>query len=224
MAEQHIVHFSLFKLDPMWRRQPEQERYHGRSQFIAAVRDWQEEVATYSYSTLGLKAGVDLMLWRMSHSLEVLQESTSQLLQTGLGRYLDLKYAMLGLTRPSVYTRRPDAQEQAVFSTERNRYLVVYPFTKTTDWYLLSKEIRQSMMNEHIRVGKQFPTIRQVLVYSTGIDDQEFIVAYETDDLKVFQDLVIALRETEARRYTLRDTPIITGIHRPLEQALALLG
>jgi chlorite dismutase len=172
---------------------------------------------------VGLKAGADLLLWRISPSLEALQESASQLLQTGLGRYLEITRAWLGLTRPSIYVRKPDPQEQALFSTERSRYLIIYPFTKTTDWYLLSKEARQGMMNEHIRVGKEFPSVRQVLVYSFGLDDQEFIVSYETDRLEDFQSLVMALRETEARRYTLKDTPIFMGIHRPLEEVLSLL-
>ncbi len=79
-------------------------------------------------------------------------------------------------------------------------------------------------MNEHIRVGHDFPQVRQLLAYSTGLDDQEFIVAYEIDDLVAFQDLVIALRETEARRFTLTDQPILTAIHRPLGEALQLLG
>ena len=79
-------------------------------------------------------------------------------------------------------------------------------------------------MNEHIRIGHEYEDVRQVLLYTTGIDDQEFIVAYETENLPRFSALVVALRDTEARRYTLRDTPILTGIHRPLREALALIG
>ncbi|MGH2456063.1 MAG: chlorite dismutase family protein, partial [Candidatus Limnocylindria bacterium] len=69
-----------------------------------------------------------------------------------------------------------------------------------------------------------YPQVRQLLAYSFGLDDQEFVVAYETDDLVAFQDLVRELRETESRRSTLRDTPIITGIHRPLAEALEMLS
>ena len=100
----------------------------------------------------------------------------------------------------------------------------VYPFSKTIEWYLMSKEARQGMMNEHIRIGHEYAEIRQVLLYSTGLDDQEFVVAYEMDDLPRFSALVTALRDTEARRYTLRDTPIVTGVHRPLREALSLIG
>ena len=107
---------------------------------------------------------------------------------------------------------------------ERGSYLVVYPFTKTAEWYLMSKATRQGMMNEHIKVGHEYPNIRQVLVHSTGLDDQEFMVAYETEDLREFQSLVIDLRATDARVYTLSDTPIYTCVHRPLREALDLLG
>jgi chlorite dismutase len=131
---------------------------------------------------------------------------------------------MTGMVRPSQYVKKPTVQEQAMFEGRRRTYLIVYPFVKTAEWYLLSRDERQRMMNEHMRVGHQYPMVAQLLAYSFGVDDQEFIVAYETDDLSAFQDLVYALRMTEGRRYTVRDTPILVGIHRPLPQILALLG
>jgi chlorite dismutase len=100
----------------------------------------------------------------------------------------------------------------------------VYPFTKSTDWYLLSREARQGVMNEHMRVGHEYPMVRQALAYSFGLDGQDFVVAYETDDLIAFGDLVRALRGTESRRSTVRDTPILLGIHRPIGEILSLLG
>ena len=79
-------------------------------------------------------------------------------------------------------------------------------------------------INEHMRIGHDYADVRQVLLYSTGLDDQEFVVAYETEDLQRFSQLVTALRDTEARRYTLRDTPIVTGVHRSLPETLELIG
>jgi chlorite dismutase len=128
------------------------------------------------------------------------------------------------MLRPSQYVRRPSEHEQSLFLGERSRYLVVYPFTKATDWYLLPKEARQGVMNEHIRVGRSFPQVRQLLASSFGLDDMDFLVAYETDDLAAFGDLVRELRSTESRRSTVRDTPILTAIHRPLEEIRRLLG
>ncbi|HEX6606370.1 MAG TPA: chlorite dismutase family protein [Chloroflexia bacterium] len=218
-----FVSYTFFKTDPAWRRLPAGERDRGRAEFRTAV-DRAGGVTTYAYSTVGLKADADLLLWRSSPTLDALQESMAALLQTGLGSYTTITRTMFGMTRPSHYTKRRTVQEQAVGLKERERYLVVYPFVKTIGWYLMSQEARQGMMNEHIRVGHEFPGVRQVLLYSTGLDDQEFIVVYEMADLAEFQALVIALRDTEARRYTERDTPIATAIHRPLDEALALLG
>ncbi len=127
-----------------------------------------------------------------------------------------------GFTRPSQYTKTRSAQEIDPFAETRARYLVMYPFAKTAEWYLMSRESRQGMMNEHIRIGKQYEDIKQLLLYSFGLQDQEFVVVYETDDLPRFSDLVNELRDTEARRYTLRDTPVTTAIYHPAEETLAL--
>jgi chlorite dismutase len=164
------------------------------------------------------------MLWRQADSPELLQEGLSRTLRTGLGSYLDVSHLLFGLTRPSVYTRSHTSQEQAVETEDRRPYLVLYPFTKTIDWHLLPLEVRKGVMSEHIRVGHSYPSIRQILLYSTGLADQEFVVGYESDTLEEFQDLVTALRATEARRYTLRDTPIFTCIYRSVDETLSLLG
>lgn len=223
MADFRFVQYLTFKCDPVWRRLPSEERQRGRAEFAREL-ERADGTTTFAYSTLGMKSDADLFLWRMNDAPDALQESLSRLLLTGLGRYLELTHSFVGLIGQSTYVRRQDSQEQAIFEKERQRYLIVYPFSKTIEWYLMSKEARQGMMNEHIRIGHEFPTVRQVLVYSTGLDDQEFIVSYETEDLAAFQQLVIALRDTEARRYTLRDTPIYTCVYRPVAETLALLG
>ena len=130
--------------------------------------------------------------------------------------------SLWGFTRPSQYTKTRSAQEIDPFAATRRQYLVAYPFSKTSEWYLMSRESRQGMMNEHIRIGKQYEEIQQLLLYSFGLQDQEFVVVYETDDLARFSDLVNELRDTEARRYTLRDTPVYTAVYHPAEETLAL--
>jgi chlorite dismutase len=210
------------RLDSAWRRQPGAEREADGSAFRRALSDT-PAVTTLAYATVGLRADVDVVLVRVSRTIETLQTSAADLLRAGLGRWMTAPYVFTGLIRPSRYVRKPSAQEQALISGERGAYLIVYPFTKTADWYRLSREARQGMMNEHIRVGHDFPQVRQLLAYSTGLDDQEFIVAYETDDLVAFQDLVTALRETEARRYTLRDEPILTAVHHTPGELVRLL-
>ena len=138
--------------------------------------------------------------------------------------YLRTTHALWGFTRPSQYTKTRSAQEIDPFSETRRRYLVIYPFVKTTEWYLMGREARQGMMNEHIRIGKQYEEISQLLLYSFGLQDQEFVVVYEMDDLARFSDLVNELRSTDGREYTLRDTPLHTVIYHPAEETLALFA
>lgn len=135
---------------------------------------------------------------------------------------IDLKDSLWGFTRPSQYSKARSKQEIDPFAETRKPYLIIYPFSKTTEWYLMSREARQGMMNEHIRIGKGYEDISQLLLYSFGLQNQEFVVVYETDDLARFSDLVNELRDTEARRFTLRDTPLHTAIYHPAEETLSL--
>jgi chlorite dismutase len=135
---------------------------------------------------------------------------------------IDLKDSLWGFTRPSQYSKARSKQEIDPFAETRKAYLVIYPFSKSAAWYLMSRETRQGMMNEHIRIGKQYDDISQLLLYSFGLQDQEFVVVYETDDLTRFSDLVNELRDTEARRHTSLDTPVHTAIYHPAEETLRL--
>src|SRR5437870_733126 len=224
MSDERFVHAWLLGLDPAWRRRTGTERDDEVAAFCAAADRSAARLMQHAYSTIGLRAEGDLLLWRMSERIEEIEETAADLLASGLGRWLTPVISMIGLTRPSQYVKRPSSQEQSLFSGDRSRYLVVYPFVKSVEWYLTPPDERQEVMKGHMRVGHRYPQVRQLLAYSFGLDDQEFIVAYETDDLVAFQDLVRELRETESRRSTVRDTPIITGIHRPLGDILRRLS
>src|SRR5262245_54633238 len=223
-AQPLFVQYTGFKADAAWRRLPFAAREDGREAFAHAIEEAAPEIKTYPYSTVGMKTNCDLLLWRKGVSPITMQDLTSRLLQTGIGQYLEVAHNLYGFTRPSSYTRRPTTQEQAIDLEDRQTYLIVYPFSKTTEWYLMSKEARQGVINEHMRIGHEYGDGRQVLLYTTAIDDQEFIAAYETEALPRFSALVPDLRATEARRYTLKDTPILTGIKRSLREALSLMG
>ena len=223
MTESRYVHALALGLDPAWRHQTRDERCRSAEEFCAALSA-RSEVTTFTYSMIGLKAGVDMMLWSLAPSVEALEEKIAVALRTGMGTWMAPRQTFLGIIRPSQYVKRPTPQEQSLFSGERSKYLVVYPFTKSADWYLLSQEERQTVMNEHMKIGHRYQQVRQLLAYSFGVDDMDFLVAYETDDLAAFGDLVRELRGTESRRSTVRDTPIMTGIHRPIEAITRLLG
>ncbi|MBW3612895.1 MAG: chlorite dismutase family protein [Chloroflexi bacterium] len=224
MSDERFVHAWLLRLDPAWRRLDATQRRADLDAFCAAAERAERRLLQLSYSTIGLRAEGELLLWRMAERIEDVEETAAELLAAGIGRWMSPSLSMIGMTRPSQYVKRPTTQEQSLFTGERSRYLVVYPFVKSTEWYLASAEERQEVMKGHMRVGHAYPQVRQLLAYSFGLDDQEFIVAYETDDLVAFQDLVRDLRATESRRSTVRDTPIVTGIHRPLGEILGMLS
>jgi chlorite dismutase len=221
--EQTYVQALGLGLDPAWRRRSDDERRDDGRRFGEALADL-DGVRSISYSSIGLEPGVDLLLWRIAPGVDALEATAAAILQAGLGRWLTVTQSFIGRIGPSQYVKKPTDQEQSPFAGERSRYLVVYPFTKSTDWYLLSKEARQGVMNEHMRVGHDYPQVRQALAYSFGLDSQDFVVAYETDDLVAFGDLVRSLRATESRRSTVSDTPILLGVHRPIGEILTLLG
>ena len=219
-----VVQFVFFKLDPAWRRLDAETRADHRGQFLRVLGETGTLVPFHSFSLMGIRADADFMFWRCADGLELLEESLSQLLETELGKHLDVSYSYFGLLRRSTYGQAQTEQDHAEQAPDKQRYFVLYPFTKTVEWYLFSREDRGKMMAEHIKVGRTYPNISQILLYSTGLGDQEFIVGYETESLAEFQDLVTDLRSTEARRHTLQDTPIFTCVHRPPERILELLG
>ena len=223
MTEARFVHALALGVDPAWRRLPAKERCRGAEELAGALAAG-TEVTTFSYSTIGLEPGADFLLWSLAPSLDALEERAAGVLRSALGGWLTVRESFLGIIQPSQYVKKPTPQEQSLFSGERSRYLVVYPFTKTTDWYLQGREARQGIMNEHMRIGHDYPEIRQLLANSFGIDDMDFLVAYETDDLARFGELVRALRGTDSRRSTVRDTPLLVGIHRPFAEIATLLG
>lgn len=172
------------------------------------------------------ESGIELIVWCALTADD--QQSTARFFErlaaanNPYRRLIEVKDTLWGFTRPSQYSKARSKQEIDPFAESRKPYLIIYPFSKTTEWYLMSREARQGMMNEHIRIGKQFEEISQLLLYCFGLQNQEFVVVYETDDLVKFSDLVNELRDTEARRFTLKDTPLHTAIYHPAEETLNL--
>lgn len=178
-----------------------------------------KNVISYTYSTLGLKPNTNMLIWFQANTLEHIQNLLNSLLHSNLGKHLTISYSFFGLIRPSQYSKGADDDSQR----KGGKYLIIYPFTKTTSWYLLDFAKRKELMKGHIAIGRNYPHITQLLLYSYGLDDQEFIVSYETDDLPSFQTLVMDLRADAVRTYTLRDTPIFTCIYKSPEETLKYL-
>ncbi len=222
-----LVSFCFYSVDPAWRRLPTDLRQQHSAELCQVVTAASNELLVLTYSLVGLKAGVDFLIWRVGQRLEQLQTMSRAVRRTQLAGYLSMPVSFLSMTKRSTYVDKldPEHQEQRRFITPaRSRYLFVYPFVKTRDWYHLPLEQRQTLMDEHIQIGSRFPSVKLHTTYSFGLDDQEFVVAFETDAPHDFLDLVMALRESQGSRYTLRDTPIFTCVSKPMHEILKDVG
>ncbi len=224
-VRRQYVNFAFYKLDPAFRRLPKEEKESAKKEFIDFLEDWdtQSKMILLSYSMVGIRSDCDIMLWRISYELEEFQRMTTKLLQTRLGAYLIITTSYLSMTKRSMYQDmfNPEHEEDRTHIIPgKAKYLFIYPFVKSREWYLLTQFTRQGIMDEHIYVGNKFPSVKLNTTYSFGIDDQEFVVAFETDYPADFVDLVMELRETEGSRYVVEDTPIFTCIAMSLEDAI----
>ncbi len=220
-----FVKYTFFHLRPEWRRLPPAERAAGREAFVGALEHPPADVVLRTYSLVGLKAGTEFLVWTIASRLEPIQELHARLAGGPLGGYLDIAYSYLGMGRRSEYlgdhahggegsdvTRRPSDRS----------FLFVYPFVKKREWYGLSMDERRRVMGEHFRIGHRYPGVQIHTGYSFGLDDMEFILAFEAETPAEFLELVHDLRPTEASRYTALETPIFTCARVPPRRALEL--
>src|SRR5437870_1897352 len=230
MARQYI-RYLFYKARPTWRQLAEADREDARTQVLTALEPFAERLPVLrAYSTLGTRADADFLLWMVTERLEDFQELQAAVLRSAMGAHLDTPYSYLAMTKRSQYV---DRHEHADGEGEGRRtrirptgrqYLFVYPMVKKRPWYRLSLEERQRAMDEHIRVGHEFPRVKINTSYSFGLDDQEFVVAFETDYPADFLDLVEKLRGGDASAYTERETPIFTCVAGSVAEVLELLG
>src|SRR5438270_235304 len=222
-----LVRSTFYKLDPQWQLLPVEKRQQGKQELLAIFEEYSLEHVMRSFGLYGLRSDCDFMLWQASYAIEDLQGISSKIRRSSMGPYLRETHAFLSMTKRSVYVgknARGAPDPRLVITLEDKKYLFVYPFVKTRTWYALPLDERKRMMNEHIRIGITYPSVKLNTTYSFGLDDQEFVVAFESDSVNDFLDLVQELRETEASRYTLRDTPMFTCVAQPLPEILEAIG
>jgi chlorite dismutase len=226
MAEQTpetLNHFAVLSFTESYWRLPAESRSGVRDEFLSRLRTSID--ALHLYQVAALESQGDLLVW--SASASAVPEASARFFAGWAAAiaparaYLAPRDVLWGYTRPSQYTKTRSTQELDPFAPSRERYLIVYPFVKTAEWYQLSRERRQELMAGHIKIGTQYKDITQLLLYSFGLQDQEFVVVYETEDMRRFLGLVNELRSAEARIYTARDWPLHAGIYQADAEALA---
>jgi chlorite dismutase len=219
MPERHFVKYTFLKVDPAWRRLDDADRARHKREFLAACEDFASERLLRAFSLVGTRGDADMMLLSQATNLERIHEFHVVLAQSGLMKWCETPYSYLAMTKPSEYSDESRLQVRPAHS----KYLFVYPFVKTREWYRLAPDERWTIMQEHIAVGREYPQIDLNTSYSFGLDDQEFVVAFESDDPASFLDLVQRLRTTEASAFTKRDTPTFTCVACSTERALNAL-
>jgi len=222
-----FVNFTFYRARPEWRLLNDTDKQRCRAEFVATVDEFRAKLLIHTYSTVGLRTNVDFMIWRIGYELDPIQEMTARLNRTEMAKYIEPSQSFLSMTKRSMYIDKdnPDHVEDRLHIVPgKSKYLFVYPFVKTREWYSRPAEHRQEMMDEHIRIGTKYRSVKLHTTYSFGLDDQEFVVAFETDNPADFLDLVQELRETKASSYTLRDTPMFTCRQRTLTECLEGLG
>jgi chlorite dismutase len=225
-ARRQFVKFSFYKATSSWRDLPPDERGRAKLELCDAVESFGDRMLIGTYSLVGLRADADFLVWQIADSLEPFQALASAVMSTGVAPHLEMTHSFLSMTRRSIYKtpQERDGESRLAITPSDARYLFVYPFVKTRPWYELPKDVRQEMMDDHINIGRKYPTVKLNTTYSYGLDDQEFVLAFETDSPQDFLDLVMELRETRASSYTLRDTPIFSCVLMQLPEVLDTLG
>jgi chlorite dismutase len=219
MSARHFVKYTFLKMDPAWRRLQDDQRAQDKRELHAACEDFSDGHQLQAFSLIGTRGDAELLLISEAENLDRIHEFHVVLRQSGLMKWAQTPYSFLGMRKSSEYSE----DERTVPRAFRGKYVFVYPFVKSREWYALGADERWRIMQGHIEVGREYPGVDNHTTYSFGLDDQEFVVAFDTDDVGTFLDLVQRLRTTEASRYTTRDTPSFTCLAASLPRALNAL-
>jgi chlorite dismutase len=219
MPTRHFVKYTFLQVDPAWRRLDDEQRAEDKREFIAACENFADGHLLRGFSLVGTRGDCDMMLLSQAQNLDRIHEFHVVLQQSGLMKWCSIPYSFLAMTKPSEYSDESRLEVRPA----HGKYLFVYPFVKTRSWYALPADERWRIMQEHIHIGREFPSVDLNTSYSFGLDDQEFVVAFEADNPGDFLDLVQKLRTTESSAFTKRDTPTFTCVSCSLERALGSL-
>ena len=219
--EQYFFNFSFFKIDPKWRWMADLAKEESAKEVENIIIN--SGIRFRSYSTLGLRDDAEFLFWFAAETVEEIQDVMSKLYLTVFGKYITPSRVYLSCTRSSTYARK-GTLPSFVLGNEPQKFVVVYPFTKTREWYLLPQEQRQKMMDQHINVSEKYPQVTLNTTYSFGIHDQDFMLAFECDNLRDFQNLIMDLRQTKVSAYVAVDTPMIVGTKKDIVPIITSWG
>jgi chlorite dismutase len=175
-----------------------------------------------AYDVSGLRADADLMVWWHATASEALQSAYNRLRSTAFGRRLAPVWSQMALHRPAEFNKSHIPAFLA--EEEPRRFVCVYPFVRSYEWYLLPDEERRFMLAEHGKLAREYPDVRANTVAAFALGDYEWMLAFEADELHRIVDLMRELRAATARRHVREEVPFYTGVRKPVAELVADLA
>lgn len=213
--------FSVFSVRPG--ELPEQ-----RDELIADTRTFFEKLETTDvvvrglYDVAGLRADADYMIWWHAEDVEDLQRAYADFRRTtALGRASNAVWSNVALHRPAEFNK--SHLPAFITGEEPGRYICVYPFVRSYEWYLLPDAERRTMLADHGKAAREYKDVRANTVSSFALGDYEWLLAFEAPELHRIVDLMRDLRATEARMHVREETPFFTGPRVEVEQLVSAL-
>ncbi len=226
-VEKQFVNFMFFRVNPSWRKLDKETKSIFKREFQGVHDSFAEDFLLFSYSLVGFDSKADVMLWRIGHSLDLVQDMTAKLFRTSLGSYLETAENYLAVTKRMAFVPddgQGDPKSRFHVIAGSGKYHFVYPCAKHAEWYNKSGDERDALIKEDFMVGKKFPNIRIHLTHAFGFSEQEYLISFETDEPRDFLALAEELRQTPANKLTLRGMPVYTCRQRTLMECLDALG
>ena len=186
-------------------------------------KEWADRIQVRGhYSTVGFRPDSDLLTWWVARSPDDVQDLVAAFRRSPLGRRLHATWSFLGVHRPPEVAK--DHVPAFMRGTDPKRFLCVYPFDRSYEWYLLPRDERAEQLREHGEMGREFPDVLANTTSNFGLGDFEWILAFEADELHRLVDCIRRLRDARARRHSRNETPFLTGIRKAtLSDAVRLL-
>ena len=173
------------------------------------------------YDVQALRADADFMVWWHAESSDDLQDAFARFRKTTLGQHCEPVWSVMALHRPAEFNK---SHVPAFLADEEpRRYVCVYPFVRSLEWYVLPDEERRAMLAEHGQMGRDYPDVRANTVAAFALGDYEWVLAFEADELHRIVDLMRHLRGSRARLHVREELPFYTGLRRPVAEIVASL-
>ncbi|MEV5407617.1 hydrogen peroxide-dependent heme synthase [Thermopolyspora sp. NPDC052614] len=217
-----VIRYTMWSVFRLRDRLPEdREDLAGEVGDLLTQGGLKDVVTRGCYDVAGFRADADYMFWWHAPSAEDLQELYGRFRRTRLGRASEPVWSVMGLHRPAEFNR---SHIPAFLAEEEPRgFVCVYPFVRSLEWYLLDEKERRELLAEHGRMARGFPDVRANTVACFALNDYEWMLAFEADELHRIVDLMRHLRGARARRHTRVEIPFYTGTRKPLGELIAAL-